>query len=190
MSTGAITLSPGDGFTRPGSFVDPGTDTFTMTVNYGEGSPVVTYPSTPAGVASPYSLGHVYTTSGSYTVTVTIADDDGGTTTKTFTVKVGTPPKVTTVTDKTVGKNVALPLAFAFTGTANTNYNYSINWGDPSGTNNTQAGSAGSTDGSGNGSTPSLSHTYKHKGIYTVYVTITDPITLESNTISFKVTVN
>src|SRR5207249_3096679 len=44
MSSGTITLSAGDGFTRPGSFTDPGsvvpTETWTMTVDYGDGSPV------------------------------------------------------------------------------------------------------------------------------------------------------
>jgi len=192
MSTGTITLSPGDGFTRPGSFLDPGTlDTWTMTVNYGDSATVYT---TNPGSPGTFSIGHTYAAGGSYMVTVTITDDDGGVATKSFLVNVATPPKLATVANQTATKGVDKTIPFSFTGLASTTYNYSINWGDPSatgvGNENVQTGSA-TTDNNGNGTgdgTFSGTHKYKRKGTYTVFVTITDPLG-DSDTIAFVVTV-
>ncbi len=105
-----------------------------------------------------------------------------------FTVNVATPPALTAVSDQNVVHNTDLPLNFTFSGMPNTNgYTYNINWGDPSGTNNVQTGANVSTDGTGTG-TFSGSHTYKHKGTYTVYVTVADAYGV-NNTISFLVNV-
>src|SRR5262249_39774315 len=59
MSKSTITLSAGDGFTRPGSFTDPGqvvsTETWTVTTDYGDGStPSTSSPTT----SSVFSLSH------------------------------------------------------------------------------------------------------------------------------------
>jgi uncharacterized repeat protein (TIGR01451 family) len=90
MKIGAITLNAGDGFTRPGSFSDPGPagETWTITVDYGDGT--VEGPTT----VSPgsFTIGHTYSSTGAKTVTVTITGSNsaygGGTGTKTFTVNV------------------------------------------------------------------------------------------------------
>ncbi len=75
VSLGADTqLDLGDPFTRPGSFADQGADTWTATVNYGDGSG--TNPLTLTGKS--FTLNHLYTSSGAYRVTVTVTDDDGG----------------------------------------------------------------------------------------------------------------
>ena len=90
MSKSTITLSAGDGFTRPGSFTDPGqvvsTETWTVTTDYGDGSPAsMSSLATPGAV----SLSHTYAAAGSYSVTVTIADNYGASSVRNFTVIVG-----------------------------------------------------------------------------------------------------
>ncbi|MDM7999665.1 MAG: Ig-like domain repeat protein [Dehalococcoidia bacterium] len=66
-------LSQGETFSSSGSFTDPGSDTWTATVDYGDGSgvqPLVL-------VGKSFDLSHTYTASGVYTVTVTVSDADG-----------------------------------------------------------------------------------------------------------------
>jgi DNA/RNA endonuclease G (NUC1) len=65
-------LNVGATYTAAGTFSDPGADTWTATVNWGDGS-------APEVVALPgrsFSLTHIYTAAGSYTVSIDIADDD------------------------------------------------------------------------------------------------------------------
>lgn len=85
-------IQPGGTFTQAGSFTDPSsTDTFTATVNYGDGSGVQPLTLNPNGT---YSLNHTYASIGLYTVTVSITDDDTGVGNDTVRVFVGTPPSV------------------------------------------------------------------------------------------------
>jgi len=58
-----------------GSFTDPGGDTWAATVDYGDGSGVQPLPLNPDKT---FALSHVYEDDGTYTVNVTVADDDGG----------------------------------------------------------------------------------------------------------------
>ena len=69
------TVDEGTAFTAPGSFSDPGTDTWIATVDYDDGAGAQPLPLT--GTA--FTLDHVYADHGTYTVTVTITDKDGGT---------------------------------------------------------------------------------------------------------------
>src|SRR5262245_49063126 len=81
-------------FTDPGfTFAPAGTsETFAATINWGDGSsaqlviPAVTQGS--AGVLTAGSVvgTHTYAVPGEYTVAVTVADDDGGSATRTFTI--------------------------------------------------------------------------------------------------------
>jgi DNA/RNA endonuclease G (NUC1)/PKD repeat protein len=81
------TLLPGETYTSSGTFSDPGSaDTWTATVNYGDGSGV--QPLTLSG--NSFSLSHMYAAAGSFTVTVTVTDDDTGTGSKTAPVVVNT----------------------------------------------------------------------------------------------------
>ena len=141
---------------------------------------------------APFPLSHPYTTAGSYPVTVQIRDNympAGTFQTVSFTATVATPPALTAVSDQNVVHNTDLPLNFTFSAVCRT----------PTATRTTSTGAtrAGrttcrparnvSTDGTGTG-TFSGSHTYKHKGTYTVYVTVADAYGV-NNTISFLVNV-
>jgi len=65
-------LDEGDAYTVSGSFTDPGADTWTASVNWGDGSA----PSQAIVTGHAFSLVHVYPNAGTFTVTVTVADDD------------------------------------------------------------------------------------------------------------------
>ena len=92
------TLNVGATHTAAGSFSDPGADTWTATVTWGDGSAPEVVPLSGRN----FSLTHVYTAGGSYTVTIAIADDDTSTST-THTVTVQDPAPDTGLED-------ALPL--------------------------------------------------------------------------------
>jgi PKD repeat protein len=81
------TLLPGETYAAEGSFGDPGPDSWTATVNYGDGSGTHAL----ALDGKSFSLSHAYATAGSYTVTVTVTDDGGLSGTRTATVTVLTP---------------------------------------------------------------------------------------------------
>ena len=89
------TIVEGDTFTGGGSFVDPGDDTWTATVDYGEGAG-------PEALAlatdRTFALSNDYQAAGTYTVTVTVTDDDGGAGLDSLTVTVAALPIVTIVT--------------------------------------------------------------------------------------------
>ena len=66
------TLNVGATYTAVGSFTDPGADAWTATVNWGDGSA----PEVVALSGHSFSLTHIYTAGGTYTVSIDIADDD------------------------------------------------------------------------------------------------------------------
>lgn len=77
------TLVAGETYTVSGSFTDPGADTWTVSIDWGDGG--VTSEAVLA--ARSFSLSHVYATAGVYTVSVTISDGEGSSTrTQTVTV--------------------------------------------------------------------------------------------------------
>ncbi|HKP77330.1 MAG TPA: PKD domain-containing protein, partial [Longimicrobiaceae bacterium] len=78
------TLLPHETYTASGSFTDPGPDSWTATVNYGDGSGA--HPLALSGKS--FWLSHTYAAPGSYTVTVTVTDDGGLADTRTATVTV------------------------------------------------------------------------------------------------------
>jgi hypothetical protein len=80
------TLLPGETYSASGSFTDPGTDPWTATVNYGDGSGTTALPLS----AKTFALSHVYSTAGTFTVTVRVSDDDA-TSSRTQSVLVITP---------------------------------------------------------------------------------------------------
>ncbi|HEX6747488.1 MAG TPA: DNA/RNA non-specific endonuclease [Longimicrobium sp.] len=78
------TILAGETYGASGSFADPGADTWSATVDYGDGSGA--QPLALGGKT--FSLSHGYASAGSYTVTVTVTDDDGAPATKSATVTV------------------------------------------------------------------------------------------------------
>jgi hypothetical protein len=80
-----VTLLPGATLRRTFTFTDPGADTHTATVDYGDGSGVQTVTPDKSGN---WSLQHLYLRPGVYHVTVTVTDDDGGVGVDSFTVSV------------------------------------------------------------------------------------------------------
>jgi hypothetical protein len=80
-------LAEGATFGRAGSFTDPGTaDTWTATVDYGDGSGVQPLALNPDKT---FALGHAYLSAGDHPVTVSVIDKDGGEGTGSFIVHVG-----------------------------------------------------------------------------------------------------
>ncbi len=69
------TLRRGETLMSSGSFADPGTDDWTATVDYGDGSATEALTLNADGT---FTLGHVYTSAGAFTVSVCVSDDDSG----------------------------------------------------------------------------------------------------------------
>ena len=65
-------LNVGATYSVNGSFTDPGADAWTATVRWGDGSAPERVPLSGRG----FSLTHIYTAAGTYTVSIEIADDD------------------------------------------------------------------------------------------------------------------
>jgi hypothetical protein len=90
----ATSVDENQSTTLTGTITDPGTlDTFTLVVNWGDGSPVDVY-NYPAGTTS-FSETHQYldddptgTPSDDYTIDVTVTDDDTGSDTASITLTV------------------------------------------------------------------------------------------------------
>jgi len=146
---------------------------------------------------------HVYADDGTYTVTVTVSDDDEGSDTESFLVTVSNvAPSLSVVPDQSTSEGALLTIndigSFTDPGFANPlnsggeveeTFTYSIDWGDGTGT---STGSA-TIDQAGSAGTPTAgsfdaAHVYADNGSYTVTVTVTDDDT-GSDSESFQVIV-
>ena len=83
----AAAIEPGQVLERVGTFTDPGPDSWTATVDYGDGSG----PSPLLLSGTTFALTHLYPEAGDFAVIVTITDDDGGVGTAALAVTVLTP---------------------------------------------------------------------------------------------------
>ncbi len=81
------TILRGETYTSAGTFADPGADAWTATVNYGDGSGSTTLVLS----GKSFALRHAFTAAGTRTVTVTVADGDGGSGVRTAQVRVLSP---------------------------------------------------------------------------------------------------
>jgi hypothetical protein len=164
LGVATATLNEGSTFSRAGSFTDPGADTWTATVNYGEGGGA--QPLT-LNADKTFSLSHVYLQDGSFTVTVNINDGDGGTDTETIAVTVNNVlPVVSALSGASINEGGAYSTNGSFTDPGADSWTATVNYGDGSGT---QALAL-------SGKNFSLSHTYADDdgSPFTVTVTITD----------------
>lgn len=161
------TISEGSSYSASGTFADATSTSWTATVDYGDGS--APQPLTLSGTN--FSLSHVYKDNGSYTVTVSVTDNQGATGTGTAAVTVNNvAPTVgtVTVTPSPAHINSAVTASASFTdpGMLDT-HTATWNWGDGI----TSTGTVTELNGSGS---VSNTHTYTSFGTYTVTLTVTD----------------
>ncbi|HLO36380.1 MAG TPA: PKD domain-containing protein, partial [Candidatus Deferrimicrobium sp.] len=160
-----------------GSFVDPGTlDTHTVVIAWGDGSANTTA-NLAAGVTTFSAISHQYlddnptgTASDGYTISVTVTDDDGGSTSGTTSVTVtNVAPAIATLAGPLAptpkGAAVSFTATFTDVGSLDT-HTCLWTWDDGSTSSFTAAGT-------GNG-TCSTTHVYAAAGVYTVHLTVTD----------------
>ena len=179
-----------------GTFTDPGfPETFTYSIDWGDGS--VPADSGDATIDTPGSRGvptagsfdgsHVYADDGLYTVTVTVADDDGGSHVQTFLVAVeNVSPTLTVVGNQTIVEGEALTVAQIGTftdpgfhnplnpiGATVETFTYTIDWGDgrPTDLGNATIDTAGSI-GIPSAGFFDATHDYPGVGNYTYTVTV------------------
>jgi PKD repeat protein/disulfide oxidoreductase YuzD len=136
-----------------GTYTDPGIlDTQTLTWNFGDGSTPTTGTLTPS---------HIYKDNGTYTVSLTVTDKDGGSTTDTLVMTVkNVAPTITNLTGPITlneGQSATFSATATDPGTLDT-LTYSWNFG--------------------NGTVPvtgqSIAYTFKDNGTYPVVLTVTD----------------
>lgn len=173
-----VTVDEGSLFTASGSFSDPGADGWSATVNYGDGTATQPLALNPDKT---FALNHTYADNGSYTVVVTVTDDDGAWGSDSALVTVNNvAPTVEAGADATIdeGGSVSLaPATFNDKGTLDT-HTASIDWGDGSPVESglvaeAPFGPPGSTSGA-SGTVVAGTHVYADDGVYTVTVTVTD----------------
>ncbi|MFC1715666.1 PKD domain-containing protein [Candidatus Poribacteria bacterium] len=96
------TLNANEPVVISGSFTDPGLlDTHTATINWGDSTTEAGQVNEVNGSGT-VTGSHTYTSVGSYTVTITVADDDGGSGSDSITVDFELPPAVTSVSPNQV----------------------------------------------------------------------------------------
>jgi autotransporter-associated beta strand protein len=174
---GSASVAAGTPFIHAGSFVDSPVDSWTATVDYGDGSGVQPLPLAGTG----FTLNHTFGQTGTFTVTVRVTDDDTGVGSSTFQVAVANVAPILSVGGNRsvrLGRALTLsPLATFVDANFGPSevYTYAVNWGDGTAvdrgtaTVTTPGGPGQLTAGVVNGS-----HTYVREGTFTVSVTLTD----------------
>ncbi|NLF17075.1 MAG: cadherin-like domain-containing protein [Lentisphaerae bacterium] len=159
---GGGTLSEGDAFVGSGSFADPGTDTWSATVDYGDGSGSRALELDGSG----FVLEHIYLDQGTYAVTVTVTDSDGDSGSATTAVVVlNAAPSVTAGSCGAINEGDAFVTSGSFTDPGvNDTWSATVDYGDGSGV----------QDLALDGGAFLLGHTYLNQGLYTVTVTVAD----------------
>jgi len=153
-----------------GSFTDRGAGDgpWSVDVNWGDSSTHTTFSSASQGDLGARS--HTYADNGSYTVTVSVTDKDGGTGSAQFTINVANlAPQVTAAADQTASEGTSKSFnlgSFSDAGVNDHPWSVDVDWGDGSADTTFSTGSQGPID--------SKDHTYDDNRSYTVTVTVTD----------------
>jgi hypothetical protein len=159
-----VTLVNSHAFTSNGSFTDPGTlDTWTATVNYGDGSGVQILTLNPDKT---FALSHNYPANGTFTVTVSVKDSDSATGSDTAVVNINNQaPVVNAGPDAAILEGGTFTSGGSFTDPSSSAWTATVNYGDGSGQQTLVLNSD---------KTFALNHTYTQDGAYTVTVNISD----------------
>jgi hypothetical protein len=156
-------LDEGSAATLSGTISDPGTDHFTLTVDWGDGS--ATQAQNYEVGTTAISLTHVYADNNTYHVTGTIADDEGGSTSFALdTQVVNVAPTATATTDRAAideGGTVHFSGSFTDPGVLDT---HTESWQVTDGHGHVVGGGSGAT----------LAFTPDDSGTYTATYTVTD----------------
>ena len=163
---GDTSLAEGDTLSRSGSFSDPGADTWTATVDYGDGTPVGALTLNPD---KSFSLSHTYADDGSYSVTVTVADDDASGSASFSVTVANVAPSVDLSGDPNVAEGSPYTLSISAVSDPGTDTvsSYLVAWGD--GNSDTVSAADLATAGG------QLAHTYADgPADHTISVTLTD----------------
>ena len=165
-ATAGAPVNEGSWLYFSGSYTDPSSrDTVVIRVDYGDGSPVETVP--PGYSYRSFSMGHRYADSGTYPVTITVTDDDGGVGTTTLTAVVNNVAPSVYVEDSWYGSNEGSAMerraSFSDPGTADT-WTGTVDYGDGTGVQPLEL----------TGSPFTLRHVYANNGTYTVTLTVRD----------------
>jgi len=121
------TINEGDTFTSSGSFTDPGSDTWTATVNYGDATGTLSLPLS----GKTFSLSHTYSDNGTFTVTVIVNDDDGGSGSDTAIVTVNNVAPTATFSNdgpKDEGSVVTVSFSNQYDPGTSDTFTYSFDW--------------------------------------------------------------
>jgi cysteine-rich repeat protein len=177
------TVAEGTSLAISTTFTDPGANTHTATINWGDSS--TTTLNLAAGartVSSSHTWAGNKADNSDYVVTLSIAD---GATTSSITFNVGVSnvaPTVTNPGNKSLNEGSTLSLTASFSDPGNDAHTVTFDWGGSEGTSTVNvAAGAGSKSASS-------SHVYKQQGSYAASVTVADGTT--STTVSFTVTVS
>jgi Ca2+-binding RTX toxin-like protein len=169
-ASAAVSLDEGSVFTGSGFFTDPDVNqSWTATVNYGDGSgdqPLV------LAADHTFVLSHPYGDNGSFLVTVTVTDDQGGVGSDSFRVTVTNVPPTASAAGPADGvPGQACTFTFGADDPSSADraagFTYSVDWGDGSPV-QTVSPSAG------NGAGVAVDHVFAGVGSYAVSVTATD----------------
>jgi hypothetical protein len=174
------TIAEGGTFVGTGWFSDPGADTWTATVDYGDGSGVK--PLT-LNANKTFGLSHVYGHEGSYGVTVVVRDDGNLSASDTLTVTAtNVAPTVEAGPNATIAEGGTFVASGSFSDPGADTWTATVDYGDGSGVKPLTLNA---------NKTFALSHVYGHEGSYGVTVVVRDDGNLTgSDTLTVTVIAN
>ena len=169
-SLSGATINEGASYTASGSFTDSDSTSWSATVDYGDESGP--QPLTLSGTN--FSLNHTYKEEGSYTVKVSVTDNQGASGSATAVATVNNAPfTVSAISAPTTPQqlvngsaSVSASATFSDPGVLDT-HTATWNWGDGT----TSTGTVTESNGSGS---VADSHSYSSANVYTITLTVTD----------------